>query len=264
MRVDAALRLLAVPLCGALVYAAVMPVLKGLSATSLFTGLLYGFIVSMVVGIPLLLVGDRFFPASKARHIVSSLLQSLLIYVVYGGFSGRLLLVAIVGGLVLGLLYTAVAKGIERYAAKHQERQQGKAYVLGIPLCGGIPVAVVITSAIDDGSGTTLTSWILFFLVGAGLSMLAGWPVLWLTERFLTTRWRYVIGGVITGLLLWLLFGVPGLRPTPVAQQMNFLMYQIKYGVLLFVLMGCVSGLLFTGFHWVYSRLSPRKEKPLD
>lgn len=174
MRVDAALRLLAVPLCGALVYAAVMPVIKGLSATSLFTGLLYGFIVSMAVGVPLLLLGDRFFPASKARHIVSSLLQSLLIYVVYGGFSGRLLLVAIVGGLVLGLLYTAVAKGIERYAAKHQERQQGKAYVLGIPLCGGIPVAVLITSAIGDGSGTTLTSWIFLFLVGAGLSMLAG------------------------------------------------------------------------------------------
>ncbi|MCQ2995022.1 hypothetical protein NLO95_12940 [Pseudomonas syringae] len=80
MRVDAALRLLAVPLCGALVYAAVMPLLKGLSATSLFTGLLYGFIVSMVVGVPLLLVGDRFFPGSKARHIVSSLLQSLLLY----------------------------------------------------------------------------------------------------------------------------------------------------------------------------------------
>lgn len=182
-------------------------------------------------------------------------------YLVYTGYSPRLLLVAALVGAVLGLFYTAFDRFLVRYAAHSQVPQMSKIYVLGIPLCGGVTLAVVASMALGDGS-ETLATFILSFLVGAGLSMLAGWPALWLVERFLTTRWRYVIGGLISGLLIWLLFGVPGLRPTPVAQHMNFLLYQLQYGVLLFIAMGCVSGLLFTGFHQAHSWLVRRKANP--
>lgn len=256
MKLLSAFRLLAVPVGGAVSFGLFMPFMSGLDLA--IVGMLLGFIGSMLVGIPFLLMGDRFFPGFKGRHVLSGVLQVVVTYLVYTGYSPRLLLVAALGGAVLGLLYTAFDKFLVRYAANNQVPQMSKAYVLGIPLCGGVTLAVVATLALGDGSGA-LASFIIFFLVGAGLGMAAGWPALWLTERFLTTRWRYVIGGVISGLLIWLLFGAPGLRPTPVAQNMNFLLYQLQFGVLLFIAMGGASGLLFSAFHGAHSWLVRRK-----
>ncbi|MEB0165770.1 MULTISPECIES: hypothetical protein [unclassified Pseudomonas] len=255
MRADGVLRLFAVPFCGALVYAAFMPLLKGFNFTSLFSGFLFGFIVSMFVGIPLLLLGDKVFPGYRVRHILSSLFQSLLIYLVYGGFTLHLLVVAIAGGLVLGGLYTALAMRIEQHVAKQNEPQRGRGYILGIPLCGGLSL---VAAAWGFFSGTEFVAFfVLFFFVGAGLSMLISWPVLWLIEGFLTTPFRYVVGGILSGFLIWLLCGAPAGSSALFGQEsLGFWPFPSMVGMFYFVSVGLVSGLLFTGFNWIYEKFS--------
>lgn len=184
MKLLSAFRLFAVPVGGALSFGLFMPWISGFNPGLIAVGLILGFIGSMLVGIPFLLMGDRFFPGFKARHVLSSVLQVVVTYLVYTGYSPRLLLVAALVGAVLGLFYTAFDRFLVRYAAHSQVPQMSKIYVLGIPLCGGVTLAVVASMALGDGS-ETLATFILSFLVGAGLSMLAGWPASGWSSAFL-------------------------------------------------------------------------------
>lgn len=257
MKILSAFRILAVPLGGALSFGLFMPFISGLHLV--IVGMLLGFIGSMLVGIPLLLIGDRCFPGFKARHVLSSVLQILFIYVLYSGFQPRLWIAAVAIGVVLGLLYTAFDRYLVRYAARSPVPQMGNAYVWGIPICAGIPLAIVAMLILSDGSSGHMAALILFFLVGMGIGMLVGWPVLWLTDRLLTHRLRYIVGGTVSGFLIWLLFGAPGLLPLPTGQYMNYLMDQPGPRMLTFVWFGCASGLLFTGYDALYSRFILRR-----
>lgn len=256
MKILSAFRILAVPLGGALSFGLFMPFISGLHLV--IVGMLLGFIGSMLVGIPFLLIGDRCFPGFKARHVLSSVLQILFIYVLYSGFQPRLWIAALAIGVVLGLLYTAFDRYLVRYAARSPVPQMSKAYVFGIPLCGGSSLAVVATWAFASPS-EIVPSLIFSFLVGAGIAMLVGWPVLWLTDRLLTHRLRYIVGGTVSGFLIWLLFGAPGLLPLPTGQYMNYLVDQLGPRMLTFVWFGCLSGLLFTGYDALYSRFMLRR-----
>lgn len=260
MRADGALRLLALPLCGALVGAVIMPLLKGPEFMYGFSGFLYGFILSMFIGLPLLLLGDRFWAGFKGRHIASGLLQGMLVYLVYGGFGLRHLVTAIVGGLVLGLLYAWIIKRIEQFAASGPGPQRGKGYLLGLPLCGGLPIAVAALYAFDASANESPVAIFFFvFFIGAGLSMLLGWPLLWLIERFFTGRFRYIIGGLWTGFLIWLLFGAPGLAPGLASEKSAAYGYILITRLGLFLACGLASGLLFTGFNWACEHLQARR-----
>lgn len=261
MKILSAFRLLAVPVGGALSFGLFMPFISGLHLV--IVGLLLGFTGSMLVGIPFLLIGDRCFPGFKARHVVSSVLQVMFIYVLYSGFNPQLWIAAVVIGVVLGLLYTAFDRYLVRYAARSPVLQMSKAYVFGIPLCGGVSLAVAATWAFASPS-EIVPSFIFSFLVGAGIAMLVGWPFLWLTDRLLTHRLRYIVGGTVSGFFIWLLFGAPGLLPLPTGQYMGYLVDQLGPRMLMFVWFGCASGLLFTGYDALYSRFILRREKLVE
>lgn len=160
--------------------------------------------------------------------------------------------------MALGLLYTAFDRYLVRYAARSPVPQMSKVYVFGIPMCGGASLAVAATWAFASPS-EIVPLFIISFLVGAGIAMLVGWPVLWLTDRFLTHRLRYIVGGTVSGFLIWLLLGAPGLLPLPTGQYMSYLLDQIGPRMLVFVWFGCLSGLLFTGYDALYSRFILRR-----
>lgn len=255
MNILSAFRILAVPVGGALSFGLFMPFISGLHLVVVGMGL--GFAGSMLVGIPFLLIGDRCFPGFKARHVFSSVLQILFTYVLYSGFKPQLWIAAIAIGVVLGLLYTAFDRYLVRYAARSPVPQMSKVYVFGIPLCGGASLAVAAMWAFAFPS-EPVPLFIISFLVGAGIAMLVGWPVLWLTDRLLTHRSRYIVGGTVSGFLIWLFLGAPGLLPLPTGQYMSYLVNQIGPRMLVFVGFGCTSGLLFTGYHALYMWLVSR------
>ena len=79
MRPNAELRLFALPLCAGLVYAVIKGLIKGWNGTELFSGFLFGSVIAMVLGIPLLLWTERRCPQARARYLWISLILSLAV-----------------------------------------------------------------------------------------------------------------------------------------------------------------------------------------
>ncbi|MGY2284075.1 hypothetical protein [Pseudomonas gingeri] len=251
MKPNGELRLCAVLVCGGLVQALVMSSVDTLSQTIAFAMLLFGVLASAVVGIPLLLLGDRYCPTLRWRHWVSGLIQGLVIYLFFGGFSGSLLKVAVVGGLVLGMAYSLAIYWVENWPSRNgSPARRGWRSIIAVPVAGGLTLGTVAV-VLFFGQGEVLPGFVLFFLIGALLSMLVCWPLLWLVERFLTTGWRYVIGGGAAGLLIWIITAMPSVLEvrTPAARPPLF-----WAGMAIFVAIGLVAGGLYTVAHWLGKR----------
>jgi hypothetical protein len=256
MRPNGELRLFAVLLCNGVVCSGVMSSLNGFLGSVVFPAFLYGCVSAAVLGIPLLLLGDRRFARFKARYIVNGLIQGLIAYLFSHTFSAYPLLLSILGGLALGVLYAVVLNAIERIPVKGAALQRkGGGAVVVVPLAGGVTLGSAATLFLS-GDESSLPGFVLFFLIGALLSMLVSWPVLWLVERFVATRLRYVIGGVISSMLIWLMIAAPLLLPHPAAlsERSMELPPMFREGAAAFALSGLIAGILCSAFNWTYDR----------
>ncbi|KQQ62537.1 hypothetical protein ASF84_27275 [Pseudomonas sp. Leaf127] len=239
MKPHAELRLCAVPLCAGLVYGTAKGLALGWNASNLFSGFLFGVVIAIVVGIPLLLWGDRRFERFKSRHLISALLQSLVAVLL----ARSTWLMWAVGGLALGVLYTAVVSAIERLEVRPKGARSRWTTIVAVPLSGGLVLGGA-AAVLAQSAGM----FMFFTLIGTLLSMLFGWPVLWLIERFFSTRWRYVLGGGISGGLIWLVFGAPVIATDPqaLANVLGPWSFLLSWLMVPFLLLGLVAGGLCT------------------
>lgn len=262
MKPHAELRLCAVPVCGGLVLSIAKALVNGWNSTELFSGFLFGFLIATVVGIPLLLWGDRRCGQFKWRHVLSTLVQSLVMVLMVRGSFLNLLLMWAIGGLTLGVLYTAVVTAIERLPVRRAGGgRQRWGMIVAVPVSGGLTAGSV--AALFYSADSTLQMFLFFALVGVSLSMLVSWPVLWLMERFVSTRWRYVLGGGISGVLIWMLFGMPLTPAYPAAfvsevSAWNFLLQLL---IVPFVLLGLLAGVICTALNALYEWRQNVKER---
>lgn len=252
MRPNGELRLFAVPLCGGVVYAIAKGMLIGWSDSVLFSGFLFGSVISIVLGIPLLLLGDRRFDRFRARHMVSGLIQSLVACLLVGAWGWHLLVVTVLGGLALGVLYSVVVSGIDRLpASADAPLRSGWGRVVSVPLSGGLTLGVAAVLFLSDGA-----AFVLFSLIGALLGMLVGWPMLWGVERFLTARLRYIIAGMLSSLLIWLVCMVPVFFTYATSSSKDGAVWPTLFGrgLTVFLSIGLLSGGVCTLFNWLYER----------
>ncbi|WP_459747327.1 hypothetical protein [Pseudomonas sp. 3A(2025)] len=262
MKPHAELRLCAVPVCGGLVLSIAKALVNGWDSTELFSGFLFGFVIATVVGIPLLLWGDRRCGQFKGRHVLSALVQSLVMVLMVRDSFINLLLMCAIGGLTLGLLYTVVVTAIERLPVRRAAGgRQRWGMIVAVPVSGA--VAVGATAMLFPLGLEPLRMAVFFALIGALLSMLVSWPVLWLIERFISTRWRYVLGGGISGVLIWLLFGA---QFTPadqaaLAKEVGAWAFLLHYLIVPFVLIGLLAGSLCTLLNALYEWRQYAKER---
>ena len=122
-------------------------------------------------------------------------------------------------------------------------KQPQKLRRVAIPLAGAVTLSSAASLGFPD-EDANLVLVILAFIVGGLLSMLVGWPVLWLTERYFQTPLRYLVAGIVTGLLIWtgcvlpnLVDAITATAAKPFVQPSGF-----KEGAAFFALIGAVSG----------------------
>lgn len=256
MRPNAELRLFALPVCAGLVYAVIKGLIKGWSGTQLFSGFLFGSVIAIVLGIPLLLWSDRRCPQAKMRYLWIGLILSLVATLLVRASWMQLLLLPLAGGLALGGLYSLVIRGIDKLPVPlHGLARQGWGRLLAVPLSGALTLGSIATALYPKG----VESLPMFFfggLIGAWLSVLVCWPMLWLVERVLVTPWRYVIGGGLSGLVVWLLSGAQGLMVNPQGWSagLGFWVPLLTHGFFPFLLIGLLSGMLMTACNRMLQR----------
>ena len=258
MRPNAELRLFALPLCAGLVYAVIKGLIKGWNGTELFSGFLFGSVIAMVLGIPLLLWTERRCPQARARYLWISLILSLVATVLVRTSWMQLLLLPLAGGLALAGLYSLLSRGIDQLSVPPHGRGQGLRRLLAVPLSGALTLGGVAVTLYPKGA-ESLPVFLLGAMIGAWISMLVSWPVLWLVERFLATGWRYVIGGGLSGVLIWLLSGAPGLFAGSLkgASGLDYWIPLLNRGIFPFLLLGLLGGGLFTVLHGIGPRRCP-------
>ncbi|NWB99190.1 hypothetical protein HX882_25175 [Pseudomonas gingeri] len=243
----------AVPLCGGIVYAVVKGMLIGWTGPALFSGFLFGSVIAIVLGIPLLLLGDRRFDEFRARHVVSGLIQSLTACLLVGATSWHLWVMSVLGGLILGVLYGVVVRWVERLPKKMGTPLRTRwGAIIAVPLSGGLTLGAAATWYLASGR-----AFILFFLIGGLLGVLVGWPVLWGVERFLRTDLRYIIAGMLSGLLIWLVPAASSFLAYPAASPTGVPIWP----VIVFVFIGLLSGSLCLLFNWLAERSGYTKGK---
>ncbi|WP_248747915.1 hypothetical protein [Pseudomonas sp. MWU12-2037] len=249
----------AVPLCGGVVYAIAKGMLIGWSDSVLFSGFLFGSVISIVLGIPLLLLGDRHFDRFRARHMVSGLIQSLVACLLVGAWGWHLLVMTMLSGLALGVLYSVTVSGIDLLPASVDAPLRSRwGRVVSVPLSGGVTLGMAAVLFLSDGA-----AFILFSLIGALLGMLVGWPVLWGVERFLKTRLRYVIAGMLSALLIWLASIAPAFLGYPAALSKGAAVWPTLFwhGAIVFPSIGLLSGCVCMLFNWLCQRCCYTQDK---
>lgn len=258
MRPNAELRLFALPACAGLVYAVTKGLIKGWNGTQLFSGFLFGSVIAMVLGIPLLLWMDRRWPQARTRYLWLGLILSLVATLLVRTSWTQLLLLPLAGGLLLGGLYSLVIRAIDQLPVPLHGRARQGWRVLAVPLSGALTLGGVAVTLYPKGM-ESLPVFLLGALIGAWISMLVSWPMLWLVERFLATGWRYVIGGGLSGLLIWLLSGAPGLFAESLkgASGLDYWIPLFSRGIFPFLLLGLLAGGLFTVLHGIDARHRP-------
>lgn len=132
------LRLVSVPLCAGIICATARCMTQGWNESMLFSGFLFGTVVGVVFGIPLLLRSDANGASSNGRNLLNALIQSLVAWLL-GGASLKYLPLAIGSGIILWLLFSATIYGIERlYEGSDETRYAARGWVYAVPLSGAI------------------------------------------------------------------------------------------------------------------------------
>lgn len=244
MKPNPELRLWAVLLSGGLVYAGAKGLVNGWNGTQLFSGFLFGTLIALCLGIPLLLLSDRRCPGFRGRHVLSGLIQALVACLLIRVSTLQLVLLSLGGGLAWSALYSLLESAVQRLAVS--ERPSGWR-LLALPLAGALTLGGLAALLYPKGSETVVVL-LLGAAIGAWLSMLVCWPVQWLVERWLRTAWRHVIGGGLSGGLIGALSGVPWpvINPQGPGTGMGFWGPLLTHGIVPFVLIGLLAGGLFS------------------
>ncbi len=132
---------------------------------------------------------------------------------------------------------------------------------LALPICGGVVVAFAFGSV---GLPTTIVNAKgvgVFFIAGAVLTMLLGWPLIALLEwRFHSYRLRYVFGGLVCALLTWIF--IEGAFFSGAWEKIwtssHFWSKRAPRGVPFFSLVGLGAGLAYTAIVALINRRFPQ------
>ena len=253
------LRLVAVPLCAGIACATARGMTQSWNESMLFSGFLFGAVVGVVLGIPLLLRSHANGASSNGRNLLNSLIQTLAAWLLAGA-SLKYLPLAIGFGIALWLLFSATVYGIEKlYEGSDETQKVTRGWVFSVPLSGALTLggaAALFLPGADDST----PAFILMFMIGGLLSMLVGWPVLWLTERYLQSPLRYIVGGMITGLLIWIFCALPNLVDAVTTSPAKPFVWPMSFshGATVFVFIGIVAGSLCTAINSCYGFLRRR------
>ncbi len=244
-----ALRLVAVPLCAGIVFAITRGLTEVWNGENLMPGFLYGCLIGVVLGIPLLLRSETKGNHSKGRYLFNALTQALAGWLLAGASLNSLPL-AIGRGVALAILFSATIYGIQKLCTSdNQSRPAKRAALYAVPLSGALTLGTTTVIGFY-GPDIGLSTFVMAGLVGAFLSMLAGWPVLWFIERYLTTPLRYIAGGIVTGLLIWLCITLEQLVNAMHAMVSGgdyVLPESFLEGAVFFAFIGMVAGIVCTG-----------------
>ncbi|WP_439922128.1 hypothetical protein [Pseudomonas syringae] len=244
-----ALRLVAVPLCAGIVFAITRGLTEVWNGENLMPGFLYGCLIGVVLGIPLLLRSEAKGNHSKGRYLFNALIQALAGWLLAGASLNSLPL-AIGRGVALAILFSATIYGIQKLCTSdNQSRPAKRAALYAVPLSGALTLGTTTVIGFY-GPDIGLSTFVMAGLVGAFLSMLAGWPVLWFIERYLTTPLRYIAGGIVTGLLIWLCITLEQLVNAMHAMVSGgdyVLPESFLEGAVFFAFIGMVAGIVCTG-----------------
>lgn len=244
-----ALCLAAVPLCAGIVFAITRAITEVWNGENLMPGFLYGCFIGVVLGIPLWLRSEAKGNNAKGRYLFNALIQALAAWVLAGASLNSLPL-AIGRGVALGLLFSATIYGIQILCkSDNQSHPTKRAALYAVPLSGALTLGTT-TTLVFSGPDIGLSAFVMACLVGAFVSMLAGWPVLWVIERYLKTPLRYIAGGIVTGLLIWLCFTLENLVQAMHAMLSagdHALPKSFLEGAVFFAFTGMLAGMVCTG-----------------
>lgn len=97
----------------------------------------------------------------------------------------------------------------------------------------------------------------MFFLIGGFLSVMFGWPLLLLLERFFVSRWRYVIGGAACGVCIWFFLGTSSFDiDWDESRYLDFWVVNAARGLPLCFLIGVTAGAVYTLIVYAFEKLS--------
>ncbi len=253
------LRLVAVPLCAGIACGTARGMTQGWHESMLFSGFLFGSVVGVLLGIPLLLRSHANGANSNGRNLLNALIQTLAAWLLAGA-SLKYLPLAIGFGIALWLLFSATVYGIEKlYEGNDETHQATRGWVFAVPLSGALTLGTAAALYIPSTDDST-PAFILMFMIGGLLSMLVGWPVLWLTERYLQSPLRYIAGGMITGLLIWVFCALPNLAGAVTTSSAKPFVWPMSFshGATVFVFIGIVAGSLCTAINGCFRFLRRR------
>jgi len=126
-------------------------------------------------------------------------------------------------------------------------------------LCGGVAASSVVVISLFD-HGDFIREWrglLAFFLIGVLVTSILGLPLLFVVDRWMRFRGRYVVGGSLYGLIFWLIVDAP-IFPEDWYNWLDwdfFLHYAIPRATA-HVLFGAIFGVVFTLMVWSVERRS--------
>lgn len=121
-------------------------------------------------------------------------------------------------------------------------------------LCGGIASSSVVVISLFNG-GEFIRQWrglLGFFAIGVFVTAVLGLPLLFVIDRWLSFRGRYVLGGSLYGLIFWLIVDAP-IFPSdwPTWFDRSFVLHYAIPRATAHVVFGALFGIVFTLMVWI-------------
>lgn len=124
-------------------------------------------------------------------------------------------------------------------------------------ICGGLASSSVIVISLFNG-GEFIRQWrglLGFFAIGVLVTSILGLPLLFVVDRWVRFRGRYILGGSLYGLIFWLVVDAP-ISPEdwPAWLNRNFLLHYAIPRATAHVIFGAIFGIAFTLMVWAVER----------
>lgn len=120
-------------------------------------------------------------------------------------------------------------------------------------LCGGLASSSVVVISLFNG-GEFIRQWrglLGFFAIGVFVTTILGLPLLFVVDRWLKFRGRYVLGRTLYGLIFWLVVDAPIFpKDWPTWFDRNFLLHYAIPRAIAHVVFGAIFGIVFTLMVW--------------
>lgn len=127
---------------------------------------------------------------------------------------------------------------------------------------GGLAASLIWIPALVSANAEP-SEWVglaYFFLIGVVVSTIIGLPLLFAVDSFLATRWRYVIGGAIYGLVFWILMDAPVFpKDWHLLAHSRFWVEYAPRRVAIWTAFGALVGVIYSGVLWILCVVNARR-----